>query len=274
MPELEAEQIRAAVERLHEAFRKSPEPSNEWAAGRVELFIQDCGLAATPPCCQRRETPMSDDALSREEFKAAVDILFRDSTTGAGFDSSSIESHDQAQRDRIAEREQQLGNLLAVMHGDGGHYISDNGWAKAATDAEAKYLRLNQSIDSLTTQLSEAVKQRDEAVADADRQYQSVLRLSGSLQSEREIIAELRGRLESAGWRPIETAPRDTKSRLVWCPDIRCTFVVTWTNDPPAWIIFGGHGTYLRQAPTLWMPIPAPPKEVTAAMQEPSKEQR
>ncbi len=68
-------------------------------------------------------------------------------------------------------------------------------------------------------------------------------------------------------WQPIATAPRDTKSRLVWCPDNRCTFNVSWLEDPPCsgWIIFGGNGAYLREEPTHWMPVPDPP--TTAAVQ-------
>jgi len=34
--------------------------------------------------------------------------------------------------------EQQLGNLLARIHRDGGHYIAKHGWDKAAEDADAK----------------------------------------------------------------------------------------------------------------------------------------
>lgn len=34
--------------------------------------------------------------------------------------------------------EQELGNLLARIHGDGGHYIQEHGWQKAVADADAK----------------------------------------------------------------------------------------------------------------------------------------
>lgn len=42
--------------------------------------------------------------------------------------------------------EQELGNLLAVIHSDGGHYISEHGWTKALEDAEAIVL-----ADRMTT---------------------------------------------------------------------------------------------------------------------------
>lgn len=35
-----------------------------------------------------------------------------------------------------ARLRQLLGNLLAVIHGDGGHYVEEHGWEKACTEAE------------------------------------------------------------------------------------------------------------------------------------------
>jgi len=39
-----------------------------------------------------------------------------------------------------------LGNLLAVIHGDGGHYIEEHGWEKACADAEHLALLRNSGI--------------------------------------------------------------------------------------------------------------------------------
>lgn len=39
----------------------------------------------------------------------------------------------------LETREQQAGNLLAVIHGDGGHYVTEHGWEKACEDAAAKW---------------------------------------------------------------------------------------------------------------------------------------
>ena len=74
-----------------------------------------------------------------------------------------------------------------------------------------------------------------------------------------------------SAWQPIETAPKDSKARLVWVPENLCIFCVSWTNgnvgpgdegDPPGWVIFGGgYRSYLRDGrPTHWMPLPEPPK--------------
>jgi len=35
-----------------------------------------------------------------------------------------------------ARLRQLLGNLLARIHGDGGHYVEEHGWEKACEDAE------------------------------------------------------------------------------------------------------------------------------------------
>ena len=47
-------------------------------------------------------------------------------------------------RAQVKEIEQPAGNLLARMHHDGGHYISEHGWKKACEDAELTYLRLRE----------------------------------------------------------------------------------------------------------------------------------
>ncbi len=52
-------------------------------------------------------------------------------------------------RDEVWERTTQiqaaffdhLKNLLAVIHGDGGHYVAQHGLAKACVDAEAKWIK-------------------------------------------------------------------------------------------------------------------------------------
>ncbi len=36
----------------------------------------------------------------------------------------------------LKSKEQMFGNVLAVVHRDGGHYISNHGWKKACEDAE------------------------------------------------------------------------------------------------------------------------------------------
>ena len=65
-------------------------------------------------------------------------------------------------------------------------------------------------------------------------------------------------------WQPIETAPKDSQSRLVWVPQNRCTYCVTWREDADyangaAWVIFGGGWRDVIQGATHWMPLPAPP---------------
>jgi hypothetical protein len=64
-------------------------------------------------------------------------------------------------------------------------------------------------------------------------------------------------------WRPIETAPKDSKARLVWVPENLCTYCVCWRDDPElggAWVIFGGGWRDVIQRPTHWMPRPPAPE--------------
>ena len=61
-------------------------------------------------------------------------------------------------------------------------------------------------------------------------------------------------------WQPIETSPKDSKARLVWCPLRKNIYVATWDGRyDGAWIFFGGGGSLIED-PTHWMPLPPPPK--------------
>jgi hypothetical protein len=60
------------------------------------------------------------------------------------------------------------------------------------------------------------------------------------------------------GWQPIETAPKTSRARLVWCPENMCIYCVSW-NDKRGWIIFGGGWRDVIQGATHWRPLPPPP---------------
>ncbi len=64
-------------------------------------------------------------------------------------------------------------------------------------------------------------------------------------------------------WKPIETAPKNSTSRLVWVPHNKCIYCVTWDDQPKrkGWTIFGGGWRDQIQGATHWMPLPAPPTE-------------
>jgi hypothetical protein len=66
-------------------------------------------------------------------------------------------------------------------------------------------------------------------------------------------------------WQPIETAPKDNKSRLIWCPDNMSIYCVSWVQGDDGyhrqgWHIFGGDWRHHLQSATHWMPLPEPPK--------------
>lgn len=59
-------------------------------------------------------------------------------------------------------------------------------------------------------------------------------------------------------WQPIETAPMTSKAILVFCPENKCTFCVSFDAENRSWLYFGGSGV-LRHKPTHWTPLPPPP---------------
>ena len=60
-------------------------------------------------------------------------------------------------------------------------------------------------------------------------------------------------------WMPIESAPKTHKARLVWCPEYRNIYEVTWCEHKLAWIHFG-HGNVMTDTATHWREMPAPPQ--------------
>jgi len=50
--------------------------------------------------------------------------------------------------------------LMAMLHGDGGHYHSEHGTEKAANDAITKFYRLKNELDK-TKHLLESLKRKD-----------------------------------------------------------------------------------------------------------------
>ena len=63
-------------------------------------------------------------------------------------------------------------------------------------------------------------------------------------------------------WQPIETAPKDRRSRLVWVPGNQCIYCVSWGDhdERPGWYVFGGGWRSMVQEATHWMPLPEPPQ--------------
>lgn len=77
-----------------------------------------------------------------------------------------------------------------------------------------------------------------------------------------DCLARMAGKVPT--WQPIESAPKNNSSRLVWCPLDKCIYCVTWvdnSNYPPArsgWQVFGGNE--IIDGVTHWMPLPAAPE--------------
>lgn len=69
----------------------------------------------------------------------------------------------------------------------------------------------------------------------------------------------------TTGWRPIETAPRDGSWFLVWNGNwvgvAKYREPYDDTDPCPSWEDESGH--FITPQPTIWQPLPEPPKENT-----------
>lgn len=67
-----------------------------------------------------------------------------------------------------------------------------------------------------------------------------------------------------SAWRPIAECGYPTRSILVWCPERRNIYNVSWDchmGTLGRWRIFGGLGDILTEEPTHFMPLPEPPAD-------------
>jgi hypothetical protein len=57
---------------------------------------------------------------------------------------------------KLAQVEQLAGNVMARIHGDGGHYITEHGWEKATADADAIVCYLRERVAVLEEEIRSA----------------------------------------------------------------------------------------------------------------------
>ncbi len=81
---------------------------------------------------------------------------------------------------------------------------------------------------------------------------------ANALNEARILIAELSGQLREREWQPIETAPKNGGSILVYG---RFGAIVTVFRSVfgDKWLLSNGDGIIIK--PTHWMPLPTPPKK-------------
>jgi hypothetical protein len=66
---------------------------------------------------------------------------------------------------------------------------------------------------------------------------------------------------ETNEWQPMETAPKNRNSRLVYCKENLCQFVVYWAGSD-GWRHFGSNlNNKLQHTPTHWRELPDAPSE-------------
>lgn len=78
------------------------------------------------------------------ELEAACGRLMREA-------SQAVEASEREMIRRM-EVERRLHDLLAIIHGDGGHYVQEHGEAKAVEDAKAAWWERSVELDSLRGQ--------------------------------------------------------------------------------------------------------------------------
>lgn len=149
-----------------------------------------------------------------------------------------------------AEDDDALGNLLAVIHGDGGHYQSEHGTLKAIADAEARVIHLvataeREAVDAVTDEMVRAALTEFELmtgdrlpVSDADGEDERIMRCILSTALEAANRQRAHGRAEEIDelheceyengdgvcWKCNELARRAKAERNGGRPDPRIAF--------------------------------------------------
>ena len=88
----------------------------------------------------------------------------------------------------IVQLQKHLGNLLARIHGDGGHYQDEHGVEKAVADADLKFCEMQRQIEEL---------KQDKAILDHIEECQKVAIVGESKRTFRQAILDEMRRKES-----------------------------------------------------------------------------
>jgi hypothetical protein len=96
--------------------------------------------------------PLDLEALAREAAQSIIDAGLIAAVFSPLFAASEARAQ-KAERER-AEAERHLGNLLAIIHGDGGHYQGEHGSAKATEDAIARVYEIRAERDAAQQRVS------------------------------------------------------------------------------------------------------------------------
>lgn len=67
-------------------------------------------------------------------------------------------------------------------------------------------------------------------------------------------------------WQPIETAPKDGRTRVIWWIDFKDTttkpraFIGYWKKDVKGFCVTDGDNAWHERGAVAWMSLPSPPK--------------
>lgn len=107
------------------------------------------------------------ELICETEFKY-VAVLCDALNSMGNFAPPALNRYEKVEKQKVVQRplqeaEQAIGDLLAIIHGDGGHYIETHGWKKACEDACEEVNKMRLTIEMLrgdAHNLQEALNER------------------------------------------------------------------------------------------------------------------
>ena len=114
-------------------------------------------------------TPWSDEQIDGLRCRTVAQMLIEE--IGADGPEDADDTAERAaglirkQADAIAALSSQLGNLLAIIHRDGGHYESEHGTEKACEDAETAVHVMRGCVDGFISSANEWRQRAEQAEA-------------------------------------------------------------------------------------------------------------
>ena len=155
---------------------------------------------------------------------------------------------------------QELGNLLAIIHRDGGHHTDAVGEKQSVEDAHKVWADLMTENERLRAALRDARECIEAWAGYASEYFREKHGLAGDLAR---IDAALAAQPAPSGWRPIETAPREPGKYLLGWNGHHCGVIQYWGRkyeEDPEWV--DEHTEFIDPPISHWMPLPpAPGKE-------------
>lgn len=129
---------------------------------------------------------------------------------------------------RVVEMGEYLGDLLAVIHGDGGNYVLEHGWEKASEAAEAHCRKTFADLDYATTRVAELEAEKSEFWRSAENTSKELQnwpewkRKGGAIQPEVPVLKAKIAKLQKAHAKIADLLDEyqwpHADEQAPWCP--------------------------------------------------------